>query len=113
MDTDRQGLVSVFHSNNAALFESAKHLLGNHGIKYFPTGEYSASAVYGLDAMEIKVFGRDEVQARKVLSELVEERYSLNDKFDKKAKSNIGYVLIAAILFLVAGMFAVFVFLKQ
>jgi len=110
MEKDKQILVSVFTSSNNALCAAAKSILENYKIEYFPEGEFNAySSLYGL---EIKVSEKDEKFARELLKELEEDKYYLPDKFNKKLKPYIGYLIIITIILLIAGMVLVFSLVK-
>lgn len=65
-DEDESSLVSVFSSNNDALFQLAKSILDDNRIKYFSSGGY----INVLNPSEIKVFEKDWETARKLLNDL-------------------------------------------
>ncbi|MDQ3018980.1 MAG: hypothetical protein M3R36_00165 [Bacteroidota bacterium] len=67
---DESMKVSVFTTNNNALFQFAKSFLDNYKIKYTSTGNFLNTLNSAVYSAEIKIYKKDEKASRKLLSEL-------------------------------------------
>lgn len=116
MEEDKEILISVFSSNNPPLFQIAKSLLDRHGIKFWSNDEYKNLNLIGLlkYPSEIKVFEKDEIAARKILSELTQtsNQYIPSNKSGNKLQSFIVRRGVLIIILFVLIMVTIFLLLK-
>jgi hypothetical protein len=100
IDEDNQSLVRVFSSTSFAVFQMAKSLLNENGIKFWSNGEYMPPMLSGtLYTFEIKVYNRNERAAEKILGKLepASVEYIPSNSSDKKMQSFIvrrGFLII-------------------
>ena len=112
MNEDKETLVSVFSTNNNALFQVAKTLLNSFKIKFFSTGEFLNPMNAAVYSTEIKVFKKDEAAARKLLSELEPETYQPSSEVVNKILSLHWYWYVVGILILIMAIFFLLTLLK-
>lgn len=112
-DEDEAMLVLVFSTNNNALFQVAKSLLDDNRIEYFSSGDFVNvlnPAVYGAD---IKVFEKDEENARKLLSQLKPAPYEPSSEFEKNIISQRWYWYVAIMLLMLLIILGILYFLNN
>lgn len=72
MNEDNERTIQIFATQNYADFQIAKTLLSNNGINFWSNGESHAYVLAGSPyTFEIRVFEKDFVNAKKVLSNLL------------------------------------------
>lgn len=115
MDEDKSILVTVFSSNNTAVFQMAKSLLNEHEIKFWSNGENMPPILIGSPyTFEIKVYKKNEQAAKKILRELkpTSDQYIPSNESDKKIQSFIRHWGIVIILMFIMILITIFLLLK-
>lgn len=104
-------MVTVYSENNSALFQIAKTILNQNGIKFWSNGEYAGVMVSRIPyTLNIKVFKKDEKAAKEVLSSLTSgEPYVATNQTDRKINTFIGkwglVIIIVSLAILIASFF--------
>ena len=108
-------MVTVYSENNSAVFQIAKSMLTEQGIKFWSNGEYAGVMISRIPyILTIKVFKKDEKAARKVLSKLTPtEPYVASNATDRKINAFIGRWALVIILFFIILMITVFLIFKS
>lgn len=112
IDEDELLLVSVFSSNNNALFQVAKSILDDNRIEYLSNGDYLNRLEAPVYSAEIKVFEKDEKTARELLSELEPNQYQPSSEFEKKALSLRWYWNLAILILFIILLISIVLLLK-
>jgi len=113
MNEDEKMLISVFSTNNNAVFQVAKSILDNNRIKFFSNGDYLNTLNPAAYSAEIKVFKKNEKAARELLSELAPTSSDLSNEFENKKLTQRGYWYIAIILLSLIIMIVAFAIFKK
>lgn len=104
-------MVTVYSENNSAIFQIAKTILSEKGIKFWSNGEYAGVMVSRIPyILTIKVFKKDEKAARRMLNNLSStEPYVATNETDRKINAFIGkwglIIIIVSVLILLAVFF--------
>ncbi len=103
-------MITVYEENNSSVFQIAKTMLTQNGIKFWSNGEYAGVMQSRIPyVLTIKVFQKDEKAARKILTSLTSsEPYVASNETDRKINTFIGRWGIVIIIVSIALMSAAF-----
>lgn len=103
-------MVTVYEENNSSVFQIAKTMLSEQGIKFWSNGEYAGVMRSRIPyALTIKVVKKDEKAARKILNSLTSSgAYVASNETDRKINAFIGRWGIVIIIVSIALMIAAF-----
>ena len=113
-DVDSE-MVTVYSENNSAVFQIAKSMLTEQGIKFWSNGEYAGVMVSRIPyVLIIRVIKKDEHAARKILSKLTPaEPYVASNETDRKINAFIGRWALVIIIFIIILMITVFLIFRK
>jgi hypothetical protein len=106
MREDRSKLISVFSTNEYALFHMAKSILDENSITYFSGSDYLINLESSIYPLIIKVPEENAEISRKLLSELEENKF--NSLIVSKKPPVFGYLIISIIIIFVIAMILIF-----
>ena len=108
-------MVTVYSENNSALFQIAKTMLSEQGIKFWSNGEYAGVMVSRIPyILTIKVFKKDEESARRILNNLSStEPYIATNETDRKINAFIGRWGLILIILPILIMIALYLIFKK
>lgn len=101
MEISDAKLYSVFTSPGSDLFQTAKAILDKNNIRYF-AGEQSQGE--GILQYDIKVFGRDKIQAERLLLGISPGSVKMSQVIGRGNLVAVVVVIIAVIILIVSGL---------
>jgi hypothetical protein len=93
--TENQTLVTLFETNNQAIFSTAKSILDDEEIVYVTRGEQ----LWKNRILKLEVDSADEGRARKILKDVIIEAHKHSDPIIEVAKTKwYGWIFVLAVI---------------